>query len=385
MSLSLPDDPLAIEHHHRLKAYINAQIQQAGGAISFQAFMESALYAPQLGYYSAGMRKFGAGGDFVTAPELSALFSQCLAKQCQAVLNSVENGVIIEFGAGTGIMATDILRSLAQWDCLPSRYYIVELSPSLQQVQQETLKSQVPELFSRVEWLQQLPSEPVQGVILANEVLDAMPVQRFQLTDDDVLAFYVTAEMDIFQWQTRSTNDNVLRQQVEALRPLLPVGYTSEINPTLSAWVQSLADILEKGLAILIDYGFPRAEYYHPQRHQGTLMCHYRHQAHGDPLILVGLQDITAHVDFTAVAEATIGTDWNVAGYTNQANFLLSLGLMEALAQYQADEVRYYNMSQAVKRLLLPSEMGELFKVIGLSKHLDISLAGFTLDQRGRL
>ncbi|ALG69171.1 class I SAM-dependent methyltransferase [Beggiatoa leptomitoformis] len=385
MSLPLPDDPVAIEHSQRLTQYINAQMQQADGAIPFRTFMESALYAPNLGYYSAGLRKFGKGGDFVTAPELSPLFSRCIAKQCQAVLATLTNGVIIEFGAGTGAMAAEILRSLAQWQCLPARYYIMELSASLQQVQQQTLQTQVPDLYPYVEWLTHLPEQRLQGVILANEVLDAMPVQKFQLTAEAVMEYYVTTEQGQFIWQTRPTVDAELRQAVESLRPVLPLGYVSEINPTLPAWINSLADILDKGIALLIDYGFPRHEYYHPQRHEGTLICHYRHHAHSDPLILVGLQDITAHVDFTAVAESAVAAGWSVAGYTNQANFLLATGLMEELETYQADEKIYYAMTQAAKQLLLPSEMGELFKVIALSKQVDMPLKGFMLDQSGRL
>ncbi|MDM8559825.1 SAM-dependent methyltransferase [Candidatus Parabeggiatoa sp. HSG14] len=391
-SLPLPH-PDAVAHSHRLVATIKQTIQEAGGVIPFVEFMAQALYAPGLGYYSAGVHKLGASGDFITAPEISPLFSQCIAKQCQQVLTTFPDGVILEFGAGSGIMAAEILKTLASFNCLPTQYLILEVSADLRQRQRATLQAKIPELLNRVQWLDVLPSQPLHGIILANEVLDAMPVQRFRLDEQGVSEFYVgLANSDNnptetpFIWQMLPTRDESLLQAVEMLRLSLPVGYVSEMNLALSAWIQSLADILAGGLVLLIDYGFPSREYYHPQRDQGTLMCHYQHHAHDDPLILAGLQDITAHVNFTAIAETALTANLQVSGYTNQANFLLACGLPELLSALDFNETKtYLQQTQQAKTLVLPSEMGELFKVMALTSHLDIPLLGFVRDERGRL
>jgi len=381
-----PPTPDALAHSQRLLASIRQAIDQANGLISFAEFMQLALYAPGLGYYSAGTRKFGAAGDFVTAPELSPLFSQCLARQCQQVLAQLTEGVILEFGAGSGLMAAEILKELARLQCLPTRYYILELSAELRQRQQATLTLHLPELYSLVHWLDTLPSQPLQGIVLANEVLDAMPVHRFQLEAQEVLEFFVGYDhTQQLVWHLLPTPQLQLREVVESLRPQLPVPYVSEVNLMIPGWLQAVADILSKGLILLIDYGFPRNEYYHPQRHQGTLMCHYRHYAHTEPLILVGLQDLTAHVDFTAVAETAQAAGLQVAGYTSQANFLLACGLTGLLANYAGNDSTYLRLAQQVKTLILPSEMGELFKVLALTRQLDIALLGFERDERERL
>ncbi|WP_069470015.1 class I SAM-dependent methyltransferase [Candidatus Marithrix sp. Canyon 246] len=353
-----------------LFSHIKQTINQAGGRISFYEFMHHALYAPSLGYYSAGSRKFGAEGDFITAPEISPLFSHCIARQCQQVLAAIENGVILEFGAGSGIMAADILQELEQLDSLPKKYLILEISADLQQRQRATLEKQVPHLIDRIEWLQQLPATTLQGVILANEVLDAMPVHRFRLDEQGISEFYVTVEESEFKWQILPTENEELREEVEKLRPNLPIGYISEINLALPAWIQSLP--LATGLVLLIDYGFPSSEYYHPQRNEGTLMCHYRHQTHDNPLINVGLQDITTHVNFTTVGKAAIAANLKVAGYTNQANFLLASGLAPTIDPN--DTKAYLQQAQQIKTLTLPNEMGELFKVMALTANFDIQL-----------
>jgi len=382
-----PPHPDTVAHSQRLIDFIRQAINEADGCIPFVEFMNKALYAPGLGYYSSSLRKFGAEGDFITAPEISPLFSQCLAKQCQQVLASFDEGMILEFGAGSGIMAADILKALESLNELPKQYLILELSADLQQRQRETLQAQVPHLLDRVQWLKSLPTEPLQGVILANEVLDAMPVQRFRLDEQGVSEYYVSLGDDDntpFIWQTASSSDESLLTTVEALRP--DVGYVSELNLALPAWIQSLSDILAAGLVLLIDYGFPSSEYYHPQRNQGTLMCHYQHYAHDNPLILVGLQDITAHVNFTAVAEAADAAGLHVSGYTNQANFLLSCGLTELLSGFEPnDSKNYLQQTQAAKKLIMPHEMGELFKVMALSRNLDMPLLGFVKDERVRL
>lgn len=378
---NLPFPPL---HHQPLTSLIIHTIHEAGGALPFIEFMKHALYAPGLGYYST--LQWDAQKDFVTAPEISPLFSQCIARQCHQVLSSLQEGVILEFGAGSGIMAVEILKELARLDHLPARYLILEVSAQLRQRQQLTLQTHASEFLERVHWLDRLPSQAFQGIILANEVLDAMPVHRFSLEQEDVGEFYVGYEDSRFVWHIRSTPDLALRTAVDALRPDLPVGYVSEMNPALSGWIHSLSEILSVGVIMLIDYGFPRREYYHPQRHQGTLMCHYQHRAHGDPLILVGLQDITAHVDFSAVAQAATTAGLQVAGYTTQAHFLLSCGLPELLSHhYSKDFKTYLQVAQQVKTLTLPSEMGELFKVMALTRNFDHPLQGFEKDEQYRL
>ncbi len=346
--------------------------------------MRQALYTPGLGYYSAGMRKFGAEGDFVTAPEISPLFAQCIARQCQQVLANFDTGVILEFGAGSGIMAIDLLQALTELDCLPTRYFILEVSADLQQQQREMFQTKAPQFLHLVEWLQKLPTEPMQGIVLANEVLDAMPVQKFRVQEDSIAEFCVTHDSNSFVWHEQITKNEALEETVKSLN--LPINYVSEINLALSAWLQSIADILAAGMVLLIDYGFPSTEFYHPQRNQGTLMCHYRHHSHIEPLILVGLQDITAHVDFTAVAEAAQDAKLHVVGYTTQAKFLLACGLADILFSLNPDDKQHYlPKAQQAKTLILPSEMGELFKVMALTQNLDIPLLGFSQDERIRL
>jgi len=354
--------------------------------IPFVEFMRQALYAPGLGYYSTGRCQFGAEGDFITAPEISPLFSHCVARQCYQILSHLKGGVILELGAGSGLMAAEILKELARLNCLPSHYLILEVSAELQQRQRLTLQTKAGEFWEQVSWLNGLPSQPFQGVILANEVLDAMPVHRFRLEKEDVSEFQVGHDGNQWVWHLTSTACQALRVTVEAWRSSLAVGYVSEVNLMTAGWLQALADLLVSGLILLIDYGFPNKEYYHPQRHQGTLMCHYRHYAHADPLILVGLQDITAHVDFTAIAAAALAADLQVAGYTTQANFLLACGLLELLSSYNSKEFKtYLQLAQSVKTLLLPSEMGELFKVMALTRHINIPLLGFAKDEREKL
>jgi SAM-dependent MidA family methyltransferase len=378
-----PDAVAATQSQHLFHSIIQS-IDVAGGKISFAEFMQHVLYTPTLGYYSSPLRKFGSDGDFVTAPEISPLFSQCLARQCQQVLAHLEQGIILEFGAGSGVMAAELLKELQQLDSLPHAYWIVELSADLQQQQYETLQSRVPELLNKIKWLDKLPSRPCQGIILANEVLDAMPVERFQVTAGEIQQYYVNDAHEQLILQL-SASTPALSNAVRALHVDFADGYESEINLAVSPWVATLAAMLDTGLILLIDYGFPQHEYYHPQRNQGTLMCHYRHHAHVDPLILLGLQDITAHVDFTAVAQAAVAANLEVAGYTTQANFLLATGLLEKLSSCSPEAVQFFHLSQQAKLLTLPSEMGELFKVMALTKNLDIPLLGFMRDARGRL
>ncbi len=364
------------------------EIANAGGAISFARYMELALYAPGLGYYSAGMRKFGEEGDYVTAPELSPLFSRCVARQCQQVLEHLGGGDILEAGAGSGAMAADVLGELEKLDALPWRYWILELSAELRSRQREALAKRAPHLADRIQWLDALPLRGFRGVVLANEVLDAMPVHRFRINaDDGIWELMVGWSGTQFEWR-RSPASGALADRATAVRTLLGDAfagdYESEVGFAAEGWVRSIADILEKGALFIIDYGFPREEFYHPQRSGGTLMCHYRHRAHPDPLILTGLQDITAHLDFTALADAAREAGLGMGGYTTQAHFLLSLGLQDLASD--PDPAQQQLLGRQVRRLVMPDEMGELFKVLGLVRDLDIRLTGFTLqDHAGRL
>jgi SAM-dependent MidA family methyltransferase len=347
-------------HSAHLTQVIQTYIQQKGGWISFAEFMQKALYEPGLGYYVAGARKFGAEGDFVTAPEISPAFSQCLARQCQQVLDAASS--ILEFGAGTGVMAADILLALEKQQSLPKHYFILEISPDLQQRQQETLQQKCPHLFERVCWLSALPTE-FEGVVLANEVLDAMPVHLFEMHDGEVLEKGVSLNGHDFAWKLERQIDGRGYWQSPSLPPI--EGYFSEICFAIHPWLEALYKAMKRGAILLIDYGFLEHEYYHPQRDQGTLMCHYRHRAHTDPFVNIGLQDITAHVDFSAVARAAENAGFIVENYTTQAKFLMSLGILNPLDLPLKEQ---YQHAQALKKLLLPSEMGELFKVMVLGK-----------------
>lgn len=370
-------------HHDKLTQRLRAEITAAGGEIPFDRFMELALYAPGLGYYTAGKHKFGEHGDFITAPELGSLFARCLARPCQALLKELGGGDILEAGAGSGALAADMLLELESLGQLPEHYFILELSADLRARQTDTLQRKTPHLFERVHWFDELPRD-FHGMVLANELLDAMPVSRFKVMENGVNELCVGWEKDGFAWREKPANAS-LRARIEPLG--LATGYISEINLRAEAWVRSIADILKQGALLLIDYGFPRAEFYHPQRAQGTLMCHYRHQAHDDPLRLVGLQDITAHVDFSAIAEAGTAAGLTLAGYTSQAAFLLGCGLEQIMGVSDPNDVRaHLTLTQQIKKLTLPHEMGELFKVIALTRGVREPLPGFTLqDRRGRL
>lgn len=395
--LPVPDAD-AIAHSQQLIELIRHEMGQSGGAISFARYMELALMAPGLGYYSAGSRKFGEQGDFVTAPEISPLFSRCVARQCVQVLNGLREADdrnapqavdILEFGAGTGVMAADVLLELEQQQSLPDHYYILELSADLRQRQHDTLTARASHLLQRVYWLDALPDQPLRGVILANEVLDAMPVHRIHIKAGVAQEYFVGWKDEQFVWQLHQIGHPALQQRLEALTQTVNE-YTTEVNLAMEAWLRSLATVLAQGLVLLIDYGFPRAEYYHPQRSEGTLMCHYRHRAHADPFVYPGLQDITAHVDFTAVAEAAVESGFDLAGFTPQGHFLLSCGLTDMLADLaEPESTTYLALVQQVRTLTSPEQMGELFKVMALGKSLeplDIGLLGFGFrDQRSRL
>jgi SAM-dependent MidA family methyltransferase len=382
----LPEpDKASAEHSKKLVDEIQRQIDEKGGSIPFSVFMNLALYAPSMGYYVAGQQRFGKAGDFVTAPMLGNLFGACLARQIVETFKTIGGDCsILEFGAGSGALAATLLQELADHDSLPARYLILEPSPDLQHQQQRTIEQVVPQHADRVAWLESIPAEPLTGVIVANEVLDAMPVELFTVDDAGTpQQLMVTTGGNGFKWDSKVAT-GVLADKITNLS--LPPGYSSELNPAIDGWVSMLSKSLEQGVALLIDYGFPRAEYYHPQRTGGTLMCHFRHHAHTDPLIHVGIQDITAHVDFTAVAEAALVADLHVAGYTTQAHFLLSCGLTEMLANDDMPMAERMAANHQIQILTSPAEMGELFKVMALTKNYASALSGFSMrDMRGAL
>ncbi len=398
---SLPEPGAdALAHSQKLIERIRLEIDQSSeDAIPFRRFMEMALYEPGLGYYVAGTHKIGAAGDFTTAPEISSLFSRCIAEQyAQIVSHKVNSGenrkkvggctfnTILELGAGSGRMASDILLHLEAIKRLPEHYFILDLSPDLKQRQKETLKKHAPHLLNKVEWLSTLP-EDFKGIIIGNEVLDAMPVDVFTQQNDAVYEHYVIWQDGQLLEQLRPANDLLQKSVLELGIPEEFTPYTSEINPNLEPWFRTISNAMQQGVMLLIDYGYSRKEYYHPQRNKGTLICHYQHLVNEAPLLYPGLQDITANVDFTAVAETADSTGFNVAGYTNQAAFLANTRLeslfMNALESHPEDQ---YKLAQQVRTLSLPAEMGERFKVIGLSKNWDSEISGFSKqDQKHRL
>ncbi len=380
----LPEpEPEAREHSIRLIELIKDELAQGGGRLPFDRFMALALYAPGLGYYTAGARKFGEAGDFITAPEISPLFARCLARQCKQVLTELGGGDLLEAGAGTGALATDLLLELEALEMLPEHYFILEVSPDLQQRQRETLMARAAHLTDRVQWLSTLPESGFNGVVVANELLDAMPVSRFHIAETGVQEGFVRWTDDAFASYWDEPASPGLMDAIVALQKQvgeLAVGYESELNLRATSWMLSLAQRVERGAIVLIDYGYPASEYYHPQRSMGTLMCYYRHRAHDDVLILPGLQDITAHVDFTAVAKAGLDAGFNLKGYTTQAHFLLGCGLDSLLMNSDPNDIKnHMTLMQAVKRLTMPTEMGERFKAIALSKGIESSLMGFSV------
>ena len=376
-------DAAAQQHSDKLLSHVQQTIRQQGGWISFAEYMQMALYTPHLGYYSGEANKFGRGGDFVTAPEISPLFAQALANQVSQVLQETA-GNVLELGAGTGKLAAGILLRLEELGQLPQQYFILEVSANLRQRQENYLHSRLSaSLFSRLKWLDELPAS-FDGVVIGNEVLDAIPVRILTWQDQAWHERGIGFESRLI-WQLHPLQDVSLVSAIKSDQ--LPDGYTTEVCPAAQGLIASLAAMLKRGLILMLDYGFAASEYYHPQRTQGTLMCHYQHYAHDDPLVYLGLQDITAHVDFTAMAETALQQGLTCAGYTNQAQFLINCGILQLLQQVSPeDSVRYLPMVAAVQKLLSPAEMGELFKVLVLSKGLSEPLVGFMSgDKRHQL
>jgi SAM-dependent MidA family methyltransferase len=377
--LSLPEPPEELAAlSERLCNRIAAEIESAG-PIPFDRYMNLALYEPGLGYYVNGLHKFGASGDFVTAPEQGGLFARALARQCAEVAESLgSDWTLMELGAGSGVLARDLLLALP---VPPAEYLILEPSAPLREIQRETLDALPASLRDRVRWLDSPPQPPLDGVIIANEVLDALPVARFGRVDGQFVEHCVGLGEQRFSWQEGVPGRRLqaaLERLARALPEPLPDGYVSEICVDLPDWLETVSAPLRHGLILMIDYGYPRAEFYHPDRSGGTLVCHYRHRAHFDPFVWPGLTDLSAFVDFTAVAEAANLLGLEVAGFTSQAGFLLALGIHDLVEQARDDEQRL-KLAGELKRLTLPGEMGEKFKVIGLTRGFDDSLSGFGL------
>ena len=382
-ALPKPDTDSAA-HSRQCADRIRARIEDAGGSISFAEYMQLALYAPGLGYYAAGAIKFGAAGDFVTAPEVSPLFSYVVARQCAEVLAQVDGGAILEFGAGSGRLAVDVLTKLDELEALPDRYRILEVSADLKERQERLLRAEAVAYLDRIEWIDAIPQRHT-GVIIANEVVDALPVERF-VRRASVYQLRVSMHADGFEF----VETDAPRHLVEAIEVIeaglgerLPDGFRSEVSLGASGLVSDVVAALQDGVAFLFDYGVSRREYYAPDRTDGWLRCHFRHHAHNDPLIFPGIQDITAWVDFTALAEAANNAGADIAGYVNQAQFLLGGGLQLELQQMmQSPRERQIELSSQVKLLTLPGEMGENFKCLGVSRGTVAQPSAFTTADR---
>jgi len=369
---SLPEpDELSAEHSARVRDHLREKIVDGGGSISFVEFMHEALYAPGLGYYSAGSAKFGADGDFVTAPEVSPVFGRVLARQCAEVLGEIENGELLEIGAGSGRLAVDMLSALDAMNAMPAAYRILEVSPDLLARQKKRLREELPQLFDRVQWLSDLP-KTFSGVIVANEVLDALPIERFVRRASGVFQLCVATVDKEFTWLEKEAPDRLAAavRAIEAdIGQVLPDGYTSEVSMVATPWIADLAGCLERGAAFLFDYGISRREYYAQDRTDGWLRCHFRHRAHSNPLIHPGIQDLTAWVDFSSIAGAAIDAGLDILGYQAQSQFLMGGGLeIEMRGFRDLPMAEQLELSGQIKTLTLPGEMGENFKCMALGR-----------------
>lgn len=351
------------------------------GYISFARFMQLALYSPEWGYYTSS-NPLGKPGDFVTAPEISPLFAQCVARQVIQIEQTLNEGMFLEIGAGSGLFAKDLLLTLEKLDYLPRHYFIFDISPALKQSQKQLLLDHIPHLLDRVTWLDELPPE-FKGIIFANEVMDALPFHCFKVEKEGIKEKCVTWEKRGFTWITKQTD---LHDRLEGLQKKFDfsIGYESEISLNIPQWISDLGKIVKKGVILLADYGYGRNEFYHPDRTQGTLMCFSNHSKHSNPLIRVGLQDITAHVDFTSVIETAVNSGFSLGGYTTQASFLLGCGLLQLANDSELSEIEKYQINQAIKMLILPSQMGEIIKFMALFKNITTPLIGFENSNRSR-
>jgi SAM-dependent MidA family methyltransferase len=375
-------DDAAAAHAARVRAALLEKIRANGGYLSFEKFMEFALYAPGLGYYSGGAQKLGRDGDFTTAPEVSALFGACVAAQCAEVFEEIETPVLMEIGAGTGRLALDVLTRLESSGQLPAGYWILDNSADLRDRQRRLFEQRAPQLLDRVHWLDAPPEEDFEGVIIANEVLDALPVARFRWRSQGIEEFGITLEQDRLAWSTRAAAPDMTAacQQLASAAGDWDEGYVSEYCPRLAAWTLAVTRKLKRGAVLWFDYGLPRAQYYLAERHDGTLLCHFRHRAHEDPMALPGLQDITAWVDFTALAEASDSAGFELAGFTTQAHFLAATGIDREMQRLAAgDTASFARLASQARQLMLPGEMGERFKVMAWLRGMDRELKGMSL------
>ena len=401
---TLPDpSPDAVAHSARLQELIRTQIDEAGGAIPFPRFMELALYAPGLGYYSAGATKFGDEGDFITAPELGPVFAACVSEALAPVLQQIgPQARLLELGGGTGAFAEVALKRLLELDALPDRYCILEPSAQLRERQRELLQQRlIPPVFELVEWLDAPFTDDWDGVVFANEVIDALPTSRFAIEGGsakdgadaepgEVLEEHVAVEEGRLVRVLRPADAflaNAVRFLEQRLGRRFPDGYRSEVLPQLPYWIQAVAGGMQRGAMLFVDYGYPRSEFYLPERGDGTLRAYYRHHVHGDPLTWPGLQDITASVDFTGLAEAGVAAGFDFAGYSSQASFLLGNGMAHVLSRIEKieDESERQRRSNEVKKLTLPTEMGERFQVMGFQKDVELGVAFMAGDLSHRL
>ncbi len=389
MSILPEPNEAASKHSQALQNTIRAEISVAAGWISFARYMELVLYAPGTGYYSNNIPKFGSTGDFVTAPEISSLFGRTIAQQVLQVFQYMDKGGnnILEFGAGTGKLALDLLFELERLGELPERYFILEVSAGLRRRQQELFARYLPHLISRIEWLEYLPTT-FEGLMIANEVLDAMPIHLVMWHDKTLLERGVTWSNGGFQWSDRLLVAGELFNTARKVGCQINASndYISEINLAANAFIKSLADILQRGAVLLIDYGFGHKEYYHPQRDKGTLVCHYRHYVHDDPFYLPGLQDITSHINFSAITEVTKGGQLELLGYTTLANFLINCGITKILEQTPVENsIDYLPLAGQLQRLVSPAEMGDLFKVIAFGRGIPQPMIGFITGDKSHL
>jgi SAM-dependent MidA family methyltransferase len=368
--------PDAAAHSHRLAEHIAATIAAEGDWIPFSRFMELTLYAPGLGYYTAGSRKFGGDGDFVTAPEISDMYAKCVSRQALQVLEAT-GGDVIELGPGSGILAADLFGELKSVGRMPRSYQLLEVSPDLRERQRARIAERFPQDLGRFTWIDRLP-ERIRGLVIANEVLDVVPFALVHRQDGEIFERGVIMSDAGFAWDDEKLGDGDLRRRALAVLPPGDYEYLTEIGLAAEGLVRTIAASLEAGVALFIDYGFSEREFYHPQRSMGTLRCHYRHRYHGDPFFMPGLQDITAHVDFTAMARAAEQGGAEVEGFTTQAYFLISCGLAVLVsAGDPTATLSRLKATSAVHRLISPSEMGELFKVMGIVKGMEGPLLGF--------
>ncbi len=384
------EDEMAITR--KLRDRLIEEIDLNSGQIPFDHFMQIALYEPGLGYYCSGTKKFGAEGDFVTAPEISGLFSKTLAHQCVQILNTLEEGCILELGAGTGLMAKDILLTLEQSGTLPEYYYILEPSPELRQRQKETINKYAEHLVEHVIWLENEPETKFVGVVLANEIADALPFKRLSTEKGTLAELMVACEGDDLVWQ-KSKIQYIPEYISNKLSKLsLPDGYLTEAHNFIPGWLETLSNWLETGVILISDYGETDHDFYHADKREGSLRCYYRHRVHSDPFFNIGLQDITCNINFSELAYFAKKSGLDLLGYTSQANFLLGCGIEEIFAQSQTgnspeeNQKEFFNMVQQLKTLTMPEEMGERFKFIGLARNYDHPLKGFSFkDMSDRL